>query len=334
MLFQWHITERCNLRCSHCYQETYSRMDTSLQDAEKVLIQFKDLVKHINHEKLYPAHINFSGGEPFLNNDFLDILKLVADDGSFSIGILTNGTYIDKGTARILKKLSISFVQLSLDGIKSTHDHIRGKNNFDATLKAAKILVSEGVKTHISFTAHKDNYHEFQSVARTAAKIKAHKVWSDRFLPSGSGKSMQEKVLSADETEEYVKSMFDARSEIEKNIFNKTIVGMDRALQFLCAANSPYGCTAGRTLLAIDTNGDVFPCRRMPVVVGNLHETGLTEIYFKNPFLQQLRSNDSVPEECRNCLYSSKCRGGLKCLSYACFSNPNEKDPGCWLNFQ
>ena len=78
MLLQWHITERCNLRCAHCYQDNYTRDELSFAELLDILEQFKVLLTTLRQRKgkcLY-AHITVTGGEPFARQDFLDLLKI------------------------------------------------------------------------------------------------------------------------------------------------------------------------------------------------------------------------------------------------------------------
>ncbi|OAD18962.1 heme d1 biosynthesis protein, partial [Candidatus Thiomargarita nelsonii] len=56
LLLQWHITERCNLRCAHCYQDNYARDELSFADLLKVLAQFKKLLATLNQRAGKPLH--------------------------------------------------------------------------------------------------------------------------------------------------------------------------------------------------------------------------------------------------------------------------------------
>lgn len=103
---------------------------------------------------------------------------------------------------------------------------------------------------------------------------------------------------------------------------------MYRALQFQMTNDYPYTCTAGISLLTVMENGDLVPCRRMPIVVGNLLENNMYELYKNNKVLQELRK-DTTPDECKNCEHAKKCSGGLKCLTYALYKDLNHKDVGC-----
>jgi radical SAM protein with 4Fe4S-binding SPASM domain len=78
-------------------------------------------------------------------------------------------------------------------------------------------------------------------------------------------------------------------------------------------------------------DGTVYPCRRMPINLGNLKERPLSDIYFNHGVNKQLRDdNVSIPEDCDGCSFKKKCGGGLKCLSYALTGKFNVKDKDCW----
>ena len=159
LLLQWHITDRCNLRCSHCYQETYSGDELPFEKLLVIVDQFKELLKCRRREIGIPqrGHITVTGGEPFVRRDFMRLLD-VFNKNRFSFAILTNGSFIDSETASNLARLRPRFVQVSIEGKKNTHDSIRGAGNFDTTMAALKHLVKEKVPSMISFTAHKGNF--------------------------------------------------------------------------------------------------------------------------------------------------------------------------------
>jgi radical SAM protein with 4Fe4S-binding SPASM domain len=106
---------------------------------------------------------------------------------------------------------------------------------------------------------------------------------------------------------------------------------MHRALQFLVGGGKPYHCTAGDSLITIQANGDLLPCRRMPVIVGNVLDKSIKELYYSSDFLKKLRNTENINASCKACIYSNLCRGGLRCLSFASTKDPFSKDPGCWL---
>ncbi len=334
LLLQWHITERCNLRCEHCYQDVYSGQELTFSQQLEILEQFKNLLnlwRSKNNNNNLRGHITITGGEPFVRKDFLDLLEIFSQNKSFfSFAILTNGSFIDSKMASKLANLAPSFVQVSLEGTKNTHDNIRGDGNFEQTVSAIKHLVREKIHTLISFTAHRGNFREFPELVQIGKKLKVNRIWSDRFIPRGAGNDMAHEMLSPQETQEFFQIMESERAKIKRTWFNKTEIAMHRALQFLVGNGKPYRCTAGDTLITVQPNGDLYPCRRMPISVGNLITSPLEKLYYGSGLFQELRDKNKISEGCEECFYNKLCQGGLKCLSYAITGNPFKKDPGCW----
>lgn len=335
LLLQWHITERCNLRCLHCYQEDYSSREMHWDQWVQVLDQFNALLARWRNgtgKTGMRGHITVTGGEPFVHPDFMRLLEQFSEEKHrYSFAILTNGSMIDRPVARALSRLRPRFVQVSMEGGPETHDRLRGAGNFETTCDAIRHLVAANIPTLVSFTAHRENYREFPEVVEIACKLKVDKVWSDRFLPNGAGMDhMAGEALTPEETREYFNSMAGVREATRRRWFCRTEVAMDRALQFLEGDGRPYFCKAGDSLITLMPNGDVYPCRRMPIHVGNLLEQPLEMIYNSHPLLKQLRDPQQVSEGCGGCFYTGLCKGGLKCLSYAVHGDPFVRDPGCW----
>jgi radical SAM protein with 4Fe4S-binding SPASM domain len=334
LLLQWHVTERCNLRCNHCYQDSHSGEELEFGELGHVLEQFIGLLDFWRTEsgRNVRGHITVTGGEPFVRGDFPKLLEVLSQHSDlFSFAILTNGSLIDPSTARRLRKLNPRFVQVSIEGMRESHDRIRGYGQFDSAVRAIEMLVLERVRTFISFTAHRGNFREFSAVAELGQDLRVARVWADRLVPNGSGAGLAEQVLTPNETREFFAIMHKARIQAARSWFGRTEIAMHRALEFLLAGGSPYHCTAGDTLITVMPNGDVYPCRRMPVRLGNLLETPLRKIYDEHAFLIGLRDRSRQPQGCETCCYVGMCRGGLKCLSYAMSKDPFRADPGCWL---
>jgi radical SAM protein with 4Fe4S-binding SPASM domain len=343
LLLQWHITDRCNLGCSHCYQGSFAGNEPDYAGLLSVLEQFKGLLvswKRQSGRTGVRGHLTVTGGEPFLRPDFMDLLQIFsANKGLFSFAILTN-SFIDQSVASRLKKLGPSFVQVSLDGGRETHDRIRGPGAFESTVSAINRLVNGGVRTFVSFTAHRDNYLEFPVVVDIARSLKVARVWADRFIPPApeSSRAIDPQApcaLTPLETLHFFRLMHRAKNDGKAGRrfrFKNTEVAMHRAIQFLVGCGKPYRCSAGDSLICILSNGDVYPCRRMPIKVGNVVEIPLGRIYHENDILLALRDNDRIPEGCRTCFFVRECRGGLRCLAYALTGSPFESDPGCWLS--
>ena len=325
-ILQWHLGEQCNLKCLHCYQESHKYINLPYNKLLLIYNQYKELLSKLKMK----GHINITGGEPLCCPYFFKILDLIKEDKDLiTFSILTNGTLITPEIAKKIKSYNPYYVQVSLEGGKKTNDYIRGKGTYNKITKGIECLKKENIFTSISFTATKLNYKEFPKVVKYAIKNHVDNVWSDRYIPLGDSHD-KDLMLSYEETRDYLNIM---NRECEKLYQRKekiTTISMYRALQFQMTNDFAYGCTAGDTLLTVMENGDLVPCRRMPIVVGNLLKDNMYQLYKNNPILKDLRKN-TIPDECDECEHAKMCHGGLKCLTYALYKNLNHKDYGCNL---
>lgn len=325
-VLQWHLSENCNLKCLHCYQENHKPIQLSYEQLEKIYKQYKNLLKKLKMK----GHINITGGEPLCNPYLFKILDLIKkDEELISFSILTNGTLITKNIAKKIKSYNPYYVQVSLEGGQKTNDYIRGKGTYKKIAKGIKNLKKYNIFTSISFTATTLNYKEFPKVVSYAKKYKVDNVWSDRYIPLGDSED-KNLALNVSQTQEYLSIMAKERLKLKRKQYNKTTISMYRALQFQKTNDFAYGCTAGDTLLTVMENGDLVPCRRMPIVVGNLLKDDMYKLYKTNSILKELRKN-TIPDDCNDCEHAQMCHGGLKCLTYAIYKDLNHKDIGCNL---
>src|SRR4030065_2351555 len=98
---QWHLTEKCNLRCRHCYQDGRSMDELSLPEIKKVIIEASDMIKTWSETYGigFSRSMNITGGEPLLRQDLFEILGEIKRHG-FDTYLLTNGTLVTRKHAR------------------------------------------------------------------------------------------------------------------------------------------------------------------------------------------------------------------------------------------
>ena len=325
-VLQWHLGEQCNLKCLHCYQENHKYINLPYSDLVNIYNQYKALLSKLKMK----GHINITGGEPLCNPHLFKILDLIKKDSELiSFSILTNGTLITSEIAQKIKSYNPYYVQVSLEGGKKTNDYIRGKGTYEKIAKGIKCLRDENIFTSISFTATKLNYKEFPKVVKYGIKYGVNNIWSDRYIPLGDSID-KDLMMDYEETREYLDIMNQERNKLIRKGNNQTTISMYRALQFQMTNDFAYGCTAGDTLLTVMENGDLVPCRRMPIILGNLLNEKMIFLYENSSILKKLR-NEIIPDDCKECEHSEMCHGGLKCLTYALYKNLNHKDIGCNL---
>ena len=332
LLLQFHITGRCNLRCKHCYRTEGDVEQLSYADVIRVIDQFLALRRRYNlqHHIKKRGHINLTGGEPFFRKDIKDIIRYIGDHPTqLSYGILSNGSFINQEMIELLKETEVSFVQLSIDGDEATHDSLRAPGDYERVLNTAQMLEAAGIRTYISFTANKLNYRFLPHVAKACRKRGITKLWSDRLVPIGNGEELEQLKITETEMPQYIRTLKKAQgSFLTKLLYPKTQVTMNRALQFMDAKGSIYSCSAGISLITVDEFGRIMPCRRMPIICGDIYTSTLTDVYYNDPTFLDLRKSCTL-KECASCKYNFLCKGGARCQSYAAYGTYRKADPAC-----
>ncbi len=323
-VFQWHITHKCNLRCRHCYLDEYAKEPT-LVELKQVLDR---IVEYLDEIDGY-GEIDLTGGEPFVSSKLFAILSLIEMQPRIKdVAIGTNGTLITEETVeRLSKYKKLRAIQISIDGNKNTHDLIRGKGTFDASLKSIKLLKEHDIKTSISFTANRLNYKEFDEVASIVTLAGANIVWTDRVIPLGDKNKKDDLinnlVLTNEEFKEYI--------DIISNAANKyKTVSLRRPLQYLDTDDKRgHTCSAGRRSFTITADCELMPCRRLEETLGSVLDNSISQLLRINQkVIQQIHT---IPDECKKCEHLNYCEGGSRCLACAVYGNYINPDPNCFI---
>ena len=149
-ILQWHLSEVCNLKCLHCYQENHKPIALPYSELLNILDQYRNLLKKLKVK----GHINLTGGEPLCSPHFFKILdEFKKDKDLYSFSILTNGTLITDEIAKKISEYNPEYVQVSLEGGKKTNDYIRGKNVYKKVATAIKCLKKYNIFVSISSRA-------------------------------------------------------------------------------------------------------------------------------------------------------------------------------------
>jgi radical SAM protein with 4Fe4S-binding SPASM domain len=329
MILQWHITNICNLRCRHCYQNRFD--DETALSRKRIEHIFTEIDTFRNSRvKTGNIHLALTGGEPFLFPELRTLLNGVADRKEWmTYSILTNGTVVDKEHLEMVEAYPPVYIQVSFDGTRKYHDTLRGAGSFRAALRGLQRIKKRGVRTSVSFTANKENMKSFLWLSVILSLRNVSTIWTDRVIPFVGENGGVEGLTSAD-FRIYLRILRGARLLNSLLPLTRTRISTHRALQFLSGRGlKPYRCTAGWDLLAIMPDGTVYPCRRMEIVLGNVFETKLVDIYTENKLIRSLERSETPVTGCMQCRWLKQCHGGLKCLSFATFGTPFKKDPCC-----
>jgi radical SAM protein with 4Fe4S-binding SPASM domain len=332
--FQWHLTDRCNRRCRHCYQHKFRVSGNELlpkarkEAAEKILAAIPD----------EPVTINLTGGEPMILPDLLDLMRyLESFENLAEIGIITNGTIVDpKLLAELaeIKKFTTFLVSIESNE-KAVNDQIRGEGALKAVTDNIELYKAvTGRKITLMMTLSKLNLNAIEATTVFARLNKADAIMFERFIPMGTGKKMKESVLSAAEWRQAVNSIGQAAG-IDLDPY---AVASCRA--FLLNLSLPHDhedvleaalCNLGPDSMALMPDGEVFPCRRLNLSVGNLMVNSFAEIRSKLAVWECGRLRQKLTGEiCGLCPYEDcpGCRALARVINDDVFAD----DPQCVLH--
>jgi len=317
---QWHLTERCNLRCTHCYQTETRSGELSLDEITSVIDEVDEMIAAWSESYAidFSPSFNVTGGEPFLRADLFDILSVIGSRG-FGIYLLTNGTLITGEKAGRLSELQIKGVQVSIEGPEEIHDAIRGAGSFRQSIEGVKVLLGHGLAVTLNATLSEINADRFADIIGFASSLGVQRLGFSRLVPSGRGRELIHRSLSSDAVRSLYERIFSAKPD-----GLEIVTGDPVASQMSCAPNSSAalsdipsgGCAAGISGLTLLSDGTITPCRRMPIPIGNVRTDSLREVWATSEVLEMLRDRSRYKGKCGSCRRWSTCRG-CRAIAYA-----------------
>lgn len=325
--FQWHITERCNKHCVHCYQGEYPAADLSLADLEVVLNRMEEaLVKWGLRGSL-----SLTGGEPFVRQpELFTLMKRVDQMNSFVFyDILTNGSLVSDDVAIELKSLQrLRRVQVSLESSKpEVNDVLRGAGSFQETLQAIRTMKRHGLAVSVMTTLSRVNYHDVFDLVQLLESEGVDTFSMERLIPEGRGRSLADQLLSPRELRDLYEHIY--KIALHGDV---TRILMYRPLFNLVAPDdATVGalCSVGNNALTIMPDGTIYPCRRLPIPIGNILTDSLFSVWYDSEILWKIRNPDNIKGKCHDCVYLASCRG-CRAMAYFYSGDYLAEDPLCW----
>jgi AdoMet-dependent heme synthase len=319
---QWHLTDRCNLQCGHCYREA-EKSQLSLADLRRVFDNFLELRRCLPQDK---ARVQIAGGEPLLSPHLFSVLKMISAAGIQS-RVLSNGTLIDEHVAREMRSCGCGIVQISIDGTSESHDALRGQGTFDKAIAAADLLRAHGIQVTFQVVLSRANAQQIEALFAIAVEH-ADRLGFSRLVPCGAGASLLHEMLSPRELLEafrHIRTLKRAHPKLQVPLRDPLWHSLAECLHL---SRDIGGCSAGCGGICVDSDGSVYPCRRLPIVIGNAVRDSLVDLW-QTPLMTSLRNRDRLGAACGKCQLRWQC-GGCRAIPYALSGDPLGADPQCF----
>ncbi len=334
--FQWHITDECDQRCKHCYifsadndKPLISMTWEQMQDTLYNCLDFCEMYNRL-------PYFYITGGDPILHPDFWRLLRLIHKH-NIPFTIMGNPFHLDDEVCRKLKSYGCEKYQLSLDGLRETHDWFRKFGSFDCTIEKIGCINRAGIRSVVMTTVSADNMAEVPEIIDAAVDAGVNVFAFSRYVPSGGKLSTN---MSPQDYHNLLKICDKKFKEYEaagcKTYFNKkdhlwTLYEYETGefeIPETAKEGMIYGgCNCGNCHITILPTGDIYACRRVAESkVGNVFEDRLADVWVCE--MEQYRDYDKF-EKCGRCELKQWCRG---CPAVANGTNGSfyAADPQCW----
>jgi 12,18-didecarboxysiroheme deacetylase len=343
----WNMTRQCNLKCVHCYaQAKVTPTENELTTAEG-----KTLIDDLS---LFGAPVMlFSGGEPLMRPDLPELAQYAVSKGMRAV-ISTNGTLITREKARIFKDIGLSYVGISLDGMKEVNDRFRGvPGAFEQALEGIRNCREAGIKVGLRFTVNKRNADQVGPIFDLLREENIPRVCFYHLVYAGRGSQLRNEDLDQAETRRVVDLIADRTKELFDQGLEKEVLTVDnhadgpylylrllkegsaRAPEVLELLRMNEGNSSGRGIGCVSWDGQVHADQFWRhYSFGNVRQRPFSEIWqdISNPLMARLKEKKKyVTGRCAKCRWLDICGGNFRVRAEAATGDLWAPDPACYL---
>lgn len=303
------ITEKCNMKCKHCFVSSSSRGREITYETIQTII-----LPHLLKNKV--NKVTLTGGEPFVHNELLKIVRLLAEN-NIAISICTNASLITKEVVDEISVYNSLHFNISLDGFSHlSHGKFRGNEDpraFQKIIKNIALLGDRGLLNGILVTPNiYSNINEYEKICIFAKEYNAKYVLMNPLSKFGRGEDSTNIAFTNTE----MNKLREATKKYCSEDFEVIYIRFPND-------SKPLGeCVAGQ-IFYIFSNGDVTICPYMvfaaknnnskytfnKFIIGNIFESDFNLQDSLNSYILPKDSNDGKCAKCNN----DKC--GKGCLA-------------------
>lgn len=347
----WNCTKTCNLRCVHCYAGSDAqRYDELSTDEAKAMID--DLAA------FGAPVLLFSGGEPCVRPDLVELIAYAKAQG-MRVVISTNGTLITPELAQKFAEVGLSYVGVSLDGCRETHDRFRGvPGAFDAALRGIRNARAAGIKVGLRMTINKHNWQEIDDIFDLMKEEGINRVCFYHLVYSGRGSALMDEDLDHAQTRRAVRHIMDLTKQWFDEGGHPEVLTVDnhadgpfvymellkedpeRAADVLQLLQWNRGNSTGAGIGSISWDGEVYADQFWRhFSFGNVKDRPFSEIWTdvsrttpESELMYRLKDKRPfVKGRCATCRWLDICGGNFRVRAEAATGDLWASDPACYL---
>lgn len=311
------LTSKCNLNCSHCFQNKRSFND------ELETENWLNIIDQLHKMKVYQIYL--MGGEPFIHDGIMLIIRAIKKN-KMTLSINSNATLITEKIAQELSDIfdkRFDFIQVSLDGaLEETNDFIRGEGQFRKIISKIELLKKYNIAIRINMVINNRNYKEMAEMYRLCNYLGVDRLSFNTLYPY-----KRESLINIPDDMECINE-FNKMLDLAETLNHKVIIEQDPIcipypLSYFKERFHNYkdipklNCRAGLYSCEIDPLGNVYPCSFMhqkEALAGNIKKEKFEEIWKNDSnWITIISKIENINSICRMCEFFCGCRGG--CIS-------------------
>ncbi|HUT58827.1 MAG TPA: radical SAM protein [Phycisphaerae bacterium] len=327
-LIAWEITRACPLSCAHCRaggRPPDDAEELSTDECRRLADNIASVGKPI---------IILTGGEPLTRADVFDIAAYAHSLG-LPVVMGTCGTLLDDQAARRLAEAGVRRISVSIDGATNeSHDAIRGAEGaFEAALHGIEAARRAGLDFQINTTVSRTNRDELPEIMQLAARLGASVFNPFLLVPTGRGREMIDRQLSAEQYEQTLQWLVEQGSRDEIRIRVTCAPHYQRIIRQAGGrpdARSAGGCLGGKSFAFISHTGKVQICGFLDIECGDVRQAGydFARIWRDSEVFRRVRDVDAYRGRCGVCEFRNVC-GGCRARAYAMTGDYLGAEPLC-----
>jgi len=333
----WEITLKCNLACQHCGSRAGHTRAKELSTSEAL-----DMVKQLAEVGI--TEVTLIGGEAFLRPDWLEIAQAITQAGMVC-GMTTGGYGITLDTARRMKEAGIKVVSVSVDGLETTHDHLRGRQgSWQWAFKTMSHLKEVGIPFGCNTQINRLSAPEFPRIYERIRDAGVFAWQIQLTVPMGNAADNSNILLQPYELLDVYPMIARVAQRAKQEgvqVQPGNNIGYYGPYERLLRGGNAWsfwqGCSAGLSALGIEADGAIKGCPSLPTSAytgGNIRDYSLRTIIEET---EELRFNlgAGTPKGtehlwgfCKTCEFAELCRGGCSWTAHV-FFDKRGNNPYC-----
>ncbi len=320
----WELTLRCDLACRHCGSRAgRARPDElSTEEALHVVGELADLGT---------KEVTLIGGEAYLHEGWLEVARAISSRG-MRMTMVTGGRGMNDERATELASTGCKAVGVSIDGLETTHDRLRGVDGaFRSALGAVRAIRDAGMRVSINTQIARPALKEIEPMMDLLAEEGIGAWQVSMTVPMGRAADEPDLLLQPYQVLEVLPLVARLQTKLHAHkiaVAPGNDIGYFGPYETQLRGNFPLGhrpaCSAGSQTLGLEADGSVKGCPSLPskdYVGGNVRDASLVDIWERADALRFTRDRSSreLWGFCGTCYYADVCLGGCSWTAHVLF---------------